>query len=202
MLKEAIASAIHLPFFCAALLSIFPACSLALSSSPQWRIVSGIATGLCHSISSLFSASIIHSCCLTRSCPVTYSVRSACWNILIVYSLDTFPRPLHIPVAATPIIYHSSQTPSTMPTATNGTAASPYPSHPLGPLTAQEISRASYLVKSCCPPGTSLQFKAITLQEPAKAQLLPYLAAERNGEEPAHIDRRAFVVYYIRGTVR
>ena len=72
--------------------------------------------------------------------------------------------------------------------------------HPLGPLTGDEIIQASDLVKKCWGE-TALQFKVITLQEPVKTELIPYLAAERAGETTPHIDRRAFVVYYFRGTV-
>lgn len=73
-------------------------------------------------------------------------------------------------------------------------------SHPLGPLTGTEIIQASDLIKAHWDK-TALQFKVITLQEPVKTELIPYLAAERAGEPTPSIDRRAFVVYYFRGTV-
>ncbi|KAL8403108.1 hypothetical protein RB594_008389 [Gaeumannomyces avenae] len=81
-------------------------------------------------------------------------------------------------------------------------AAAPPPcqAHPLGPLSGDEISRSSSLIRAAWPEGTKFQFKVITLLEPAKAQLIPYLDAERKGQSPSRIDRRSFVVYYIRNT--
>jgi primary-amine oxidase len=73
--------------------------------------------------------------------------------------------------------------------------------HPIGPLTASEITRAASLLKASWPANTDFNFKAVTLLEPLKAELLPYLQAERSGSTPAKIDRRAFVLYYIRNTV-
>lgn len=77
----------------------------------------------------------------------------------------------------------------------------PYQAHPLGPLSAQEIIQSSSLIKAYWPAGTDCHFKVITLLEPAKAELIPYLQAERAGQSPTDIDRRAFVVYYFRRTV-
>lgn len=74
--------------------------------------------------------------------------------------------------------------------------------HPLAPLTAAEIIESAKLIKSAWPESTNLQFKAITLQEPKKEQAEPYLAAERAGKQPEQIERRSFIVYYIRNTVR
>ncbi|KAL8718771.1 MAG: hypothetical protein Q9225_004134 [Loekoesia sp. 1 TL-2023] len=73
-------------------------------------------------------------------------------------------------------------------------------SHPLSPLTSSEINNAARLVQSLYPAGTSLQYKAVTLHEPAKAQLVPYLDAEHNGSRTPSIERKAFVCYYIRNT--
>ncbi len=74
--------------------------------------------------------------------------------------------------------------------------------HPLGPLTAAEISESSRLLRSVWPGNTNLQFKAITLLEPPKAELLPYLDAEHKGKPVPTLARKSFVVYYIRNTVR
>lgn len=85
---------------------------------------------------------------------------------------------------------------------TNGADKPPaYQSHPLGPLTAKEISQSSALIKGQWPEGTLFQFKVVTLLEPAKAELIPYLSAEKSGQTPTDIDRRAFVVYYLKNTV-
>ncbi|KAI4091767.1 MAG: hypothetical protein LQ344_003871 [Seirophora lacunosa] len=73
-------------------------------------------------------------------------------------------------------------------------------SHPLSPLTSSEISNVSTLVQSLYPRSTKLQYKSITLQEPEKAHLVPFLDAEHNGLKKSTIERRAFVAYYIRNT--
>ncbi len=73
--------------------------------------------------------------------------------------------------------------------------------HPIGPLTADEISRSSKLVKASWPEGTEYAFKVITLLEPKKEELLPHFQAERKGEVVGNIERRTFVVYDIKNTV-
>ncbi|KAK4665014.1 uncharacterized protein QC763_509740 [Podospora pseudopauciseta] len=72
--------------------------------------------------------------------------------------------------------------------------------HPLGPLTGEEISKGADLVRSVWPEGTKLQFKVNTLHEPEKKILAPWLAAERAGEKPAPLERKSFIVYTLRGT--
>ncbi|KAL8934191.1 MAG: hypothetical protein Q9211_005354, partial [Gyalolechia sp. 1 TL-2023] len=74
------------------------------------------------------------------------------------------------------------------------------PSHPLSPLTSSEIINVAQLVQALYPASTSLQYKAITLSEPPKAQLVSYLEAEHNGGRTRHVERTAFVCYYIRNT--
>ncbi|KAK0725476.1 copper amine oxidase [Lasiosphaeris hirsuta] len=83
---------------------------------------------------------------------------------------------------------------------TNGTNGSPKLTHPLGPLSGDEIIQSAYLIKSVWPEGSEFHYKVITLHEPAKAESTPYLAAERAGEATPNIDRRAFVVYSFRDT--
>lgn len=75
------------------------------------------------------------------------------------------------------------------------------PTHPLGPITAAEIKQSAALIKTLWPAEQALYFKAITLLEPAKAGLLPYLKAERAGQSVPSLERRAFVLYYFRATV-
>ena len=77
-----------------------------------------------------------------------------------------------------------------------------YQAHPIGPLSGTEIETSSTLIRQAWPTGTRFQFKVITLLEPAKAELIPYLDAERKGLKHRDIDRRAFVVYYLKNTVR
>jgi primary-amine oxidase len=73
--------------------------------------------------------------------------------------------------------------------------------HPLGPLTANEISESASLIKGLWPNNTNIQFKSITLQEPSKADLVPFLEAEHAGQQTPAVERKSFVVYYIRNTV-
>ncbi|KAL9634222.1 MAG: hypothetical protein Q9164_004221 [Protoblastenia rupestris] len=72
--------------------------------------------------------------------------------------------------------------------------------HPLCPLTASEIKKSAELVRSIFPARPEIQFKAITLEEPEKAVLAPYLDAEHAGKRVPRIERKAFVSYYIRNT--
>lgn len=74
-------------------------------------------------------------------------------------------------------------------------------SHPLAPLTADEIKQASSIVKTQWPAEADLWFKAVTLEEPAKAETVQFLEAEHNGSALPKIDRRAMVNYYLRNTV-
>lgn len=80
-------------------------------------------------------------------------------------------------------------------------AAKQTATHPLCPITTSEIRRSAELLRRQWPSKTEIHFKAITLEEPAKAQLVPYLEAEHKGSRIPQIDRRAFVSYYIRNTV-
>ena len=73
--------------------------------------------------------------------------------------------------------------------------------HPLSPLAASEIVRAADFIRNLYPSSIKLQFKAVTLEEPEKSRLVPYLDAERGGRRLPSIDRKAFVSYYIRNTV-
>lgn len=93
-----------------------------------------------------------------------------------------------------------------MAISTEGSTSSTFPSksasiHPFAPLSADEIKQAARLIRIKWPEDTNLHFKAITLQEPLKAEVIPVLEAESKGETWKPIDRRAFVLYYLRGTV-
>lgn len=79
--------------------------------------------------------------------------------------------------------------------------ATQHVTHPLAPLTGDEITRAAELMRSVWPSNTDLHFKSITLEEPPKAVVLPLLEAEHNGQSAPSIARKAFVNYYIRSTV-
>lgn len=83
-----------------------------------------------------------------------------------------------------------------------GDSWTPSKEHPLGPLVADEITQSASLIKAAWPAETEIQFKTITLLEPEKALLLPYLQAERKGDRPAPIQRRSVVTYVIKNTVR
>jgi primary-amine oxidase len=73
--------------------------------------------------------------------------------------------------------------------------------HPLGPLTASEITESARLIKALWPENVDVQFKSITLREPNKTDLLPFLAAEHSGQATPTVARRSFVIYYLRNTV-
>ena len=73
--------------------------------------------------------------------------------------------------------------------------------HPLNPVTASEIVNAANIVRSKFPENVNLHFKAITLEEPSKSVLVPYLQAEHDGGHLPWIDRKIFISYYIRNTV-
>ncbi|CEI61777.1 Copper amine oxidase 1 [Fusarium venenatum] len=72
--------------------------------------------------------------------------------------------------------------------------------HPLCPLTGDEIQSTARLIESVWPESVSLSFKVITLSEPPKEKLAPYLHALDNGKSPSPPERRVFVAYYIRKT--
>ena len=74
--------------------------------------------------------------------------------------------------------------------------------HPLAPVNAAEIKQAVSYVRAQWPADTDLHFKCITLQEPAKKEVVPYLEAEASGTSLPQIDRRVLVTYYLRRTVR
>ncbi len=74
-------------------------------------------------------------------------------------------------------------------------------SHPVCPLTAGEISRTADLVRSVWPANVDLRFKVITLEEPPKKQMVPYIEAEHSGAPLPFIPRKSFISYYIRNTV-
>jgi primary-amine oxidase len=71
--------------------------------------------------------------------------------------------------------------------------------HPLDPLTADEILEVSSLLKAKSP-DKNLHFKIITIIEPPKAQLRPFLIAERNGSPQSKPPRKASSLYYHLGT--
>lgn len=80
-------------------------------------------------------------------------------------------------------------------------AAKQSTTHPLAPVNAAEIKQAVSYVRAQWPTDTDLHFKCITLQEPAKKEVVPYLEAEASGAALPQIDRRVLITYYIRRTV-
>ncbi|KAH9216417.1 putative copper amine oxidase [Leptodontidium sp. 2 PMI_412] len=71
--------------------------------------------------------------------------------------------------------------------------------HPLDPLNAAEITQVSTLLKAKYP-DQRLHFKIITIFEPPKAKLRPFLKAERNGGTSSPLPRIASALFYHRGT--
>lgn len=74
-------------------------------------------------------------------------------------------------------------------------------SHPLGPVTRDEITQSSALIRAQWPEGTLFVFKVITLLEPPKIELVPWLDAVKAGQSPKPLDRKTTVIYYLRNTV-
>ncbi len=64
------------------------------------------------------------------------------------------------------------------------------PKHPLDPLNADEIIHVSSLLKAQSP-DKSLHFKIITIIEPPKTKLRPFLKAERRGATNSGLPRIA-----------
>ena len=60
-------------------------------------------------------------------------------------------------------------------------AAKQTDAHPLAPLSADEIRSAVSILKSQWPANADLHFKIVTLEEPAKAEAVPYVEAEFHG---------------------
>ena len=87
------------------------------------------------------------------------------------------------------------------PTMAGVTTSKHAAAHPICALGPEEITYTAELIRSVWPENTDLRFKTITIEEPPKAQLLPYFEAERAGKSLPHIDRKAFTAYYIRNTV-
>ncbi|KAF2134622.1 hypothetical protein P153DRAFT_391950 [Dothidotthia symphoricarpi CBS 119687] len=85
-------------------------------------------------------------------------------------------------------------------TDTTSQAAKTVASHPLAPLSEAEITTAASIIKASWPAPTDLQFKVVTLEEPPKSEVLPYLQAEHSGKTRPTVSRKAFVNYYIRNT--
>lgn len=73
--------------------------------------------------------------------------------------------------------------------------------HPLAPLSGNEIVNTATLIRKQWPENIDLQYRVITLREPPKAEVLPYIEAENAGQSPpTSLSRKAFVVYYLRRT--
>ncbi|RDW79092.1 Amine oxidase [Aspergillus mulundensis] len=71
--------------------------------------------------------------------------------------------------------------------------------HPLNDLTPAEINAARGLVQSLHGSET-LIFKAITLDEPRKQEMVAYLVAEMNGQRAVAPPRLAYCVYYLKSS--
>lgn len=82
----------------------------------------------------------------------------------------------------------------------NGHVASESKVHPLDPLNPVEITLAAAIIRSAYPPGSPIRFKAITLDEPSKALVLPYLDAEHEGLKLPAVPRTAYVLYVMVNT--
>ncbi len=74
--------------------------------------------------------------------------------------------------------------------------------HPLDPLTTNEISKSSRLIRKIHPNQSGWIFNSITLLEPPKSVLLPFLS--KNNEDSAAdiplIPRKSFVILIEKGS--
>ncbi|RDW60683.1 amine oxidase-2 [Coleophoma cylindrospora] len=68
--------------------------------------------------------------------------------------------------------------------------------HPLDPLSPQEISLAAKLLKNHCSDKNVI-FRIITLAEPSKKLMIPFLQAEKTSQPRLPPPRVAFVQYYM-----
>ena len=75
------------------------------------------------------------------------------------------------------------------------------PAHPLSPLTPNEITQTSTIIKAQWPSDVELTFKMIALFEPEKKSFMPYLEAEHTGKTLPKVERKAFTTYLIKKTV-
>jgi Cu2+-containing amine oxidase len=73
--------------------------------------------------------------------------------------------------------------------------------HPLSPLTSTEIKASTEIIKGVYLEGAELLFKQITLIEPKKSELAPWLDAQHEGKQVQLLDRKSSVTYYLRNTV-
>ncbi|RSL79554.1 hypothetical protein CEP51_007259 [Fusarium floridanum] len=73
--------------------------------------------------------------------------------------------------------------------------------HPLDPATAEEIGRATGMIKKLFSP-VELHFKAAGLDEPPKKELVRYLDAEHKGLPLPLLPRCIFAIWYIKRTPR
>ncbi|TVY45086.1 Copper amine oxidase [Lachnellula subtilissima] len=68
--------------------------------------------------------------------------------------------------------------------------------HPLDPLSPSEISSVAEVLRATFPANQVI-FRVITLAEPPKALLVPYLSAERANLPRPVVPRKAFCQYYL-----
>ncbi|KAF9891705.1 hypothetical protein FE257_003717 [Aspergillus nanangensis] len=68
--------------------------------------------------------------------------------------------------------------------------------HPLDPLKPYEITQAATIVKNHFP-GAKLIFRVITLSEPPKKELIPFLQAEKLGKRHPVLPRVAQIQFYL-----
>jgi len=73
--------------------------------------------------------------------------------------------------------------------------------HPLSELSFAETQRAIEIVRQL-HGQRDLVFKAVTLEEAPKDNVIEYLNAEQHGTPLPPIPRLAFAAYYLKGTVR
>lgn len=88
---------------------------------------------------------------------------------------------------STPIAHHPAVNLATTP-------------HPLAQLSATETTAARETILSASDKSVTIQFRSISLQEPPKHELVPFLEAEHRGEHVKRLQRLARVQYDVIGS--
>jgi primary-amine oxidase len=83
----------------------------------------------------------------------------------------------------------------------NGHVKSEIHVHPLDPLTPAEITTAAAILRSSYPADSLIHFKTVTLDEPAKEYVVPFLEAEHKGSVSLPtVPRTAYILYVMVNT--
>jgi primary-amine oxidase len=82
----------------------------------------------------------------------------------------------------------------------NGHVTSEGQIHPLDPLTPDEITKATAVLRAAYPADSPIHFKCVTLNEPPKKSVVAFLDAEHRGSPLPVVPRSAYVLYVMNNT--